>query len=436
MQKGFGGDFMKKFLAAALTAALIASISVTGCSSSPSGSQASGSTSGGQSKVSLNYYIWSDEKTYIPQEIAAFEKDNPNISIKTIVIPNNDYDDKMQVLLAGGTDIDIMDVRSIQKLSDYSKGMAIANLSELISRDKFDISPYGTLFQKYTLNNVYYGLPVRGSCWMLLYNKDIFDKEKVPYPKQMTWPEYEALAKKLTHGSGSSKQYGAFLTTWMYNQMAIQKGVTLLDDNPVPALNYSLKVYNQMFNVDKSAMGVADQKAINADADAEFETGKFATMINGDWTFSMIGADIKAGKAKLNWDVAPLPVPEGVEPGTSHCNDSFIAIASNSKHKDEGWKFAKFICGEKGAMVMAQTMNFPAYRNDAVKDTYVKATGKAGSDIVFNAKLIQEQPANSNLSDIAKAYNEQSELYLLGEKSLDSAMKTFMDKRANILGKS
>lgn len=65
MQKGFGGDFMKKFLAAALTAALIASISVTGCSSSPSGSQASGSTSGGQSKVSLNYYIWSDEKIIV-----------------------------------------------------------------------------------------------------------------------------------------------------------------------------------------------------------------------------------------------------------------------------------------------------------------------------------------------------------------------------------
>ncbi|MCH3971184.1 MAG: sugar ABC transporter substrate-binding protein [Oscillospiraceae bacterium] len=423
---------MKRFLSAVLAAAMLMTAAGCGASSS-SGGNASGSVQG---KVTLNYYTWSDEKTYIPQEVAAFEKENPNIKINTIVIPSSDYDQKMQVLLSGGTNVDLLDVRTIQKLSDYSKGNSIVNMSELISRDKFDTSPYGTLFQKYTLNNTHYGLPVRGSCWMLLYNKDVFDKEKIAYPGQMTWTEFEALAKKMTHGSGTSKQYGTYMTTWVYNQMAIQKGVSLLDDNPVSALSYSLKVFNQVFNVDKSAMDVAQQKAVNADADAEFESGKYAMMINGDWTFSMLDADIKAGKAKLNYDAAPLPVPEGVQAGTSHGTDSFVSIAASSKNKEACWKYAKFLCGEKGATIMAQTKNFPAYHSDAVRNTYIKAVGKAGAKTVFDSKMVQEAPANSHLSDITEAYNEQAELYLLGEKSLDDAMNTFIKKRSSILNKS
>lgn len=426
---------MKKLLSVALVAALITSLSVTGCSSS-SGSQTSAASSGSQSKVTLDYYTWSDEKTYVPQETAAFEKDNPNIKLHTIVIPSSDYDSKMQVLLSGGTNIDVMDVRNIGSLSSYAKGGALTNMSDLISRDKYDTSPYGTLFQKYTINNVYYGLPYRGSCWMLFYNKDIFDKEKISYPKQMTWTEYEALAKKLTNGSGKSKQYGAYMTTWIYNEMAVQKGVSLLDDNPVSALEYSLKVYNQMFNVDKSAMGVAEQKAVNADAYAEFESGKFAMMINGDWSFSLLDADINAGKAKLTYDTAPLPVPEGVETGTSHCTYTFVSIPTNSKHQAEGWTYCKYLCGEKGATVMAQTMNFPAYHSDSTKAAYVKATKKSGAASVFDSKLVQETPADLHYSDVSTAFNEQSELYLLGEKSLDDSMKTFMQKRSSIMSKS
>lgn len=422
---------MKKFLAFLLAAAMV--VSAAGCSSSPN---SKGEGANGKGSVTLDYYTWSDEKTYIPQETAAFEKANPGIKLHTIVIPSSDYDNKMQVLLSGGTNIDIMDVRNISSLSSYVKGQAIANMSELIQRDKYDISPYGTLYEKYAIDNVYYGLPVRGSCWLLYYNKDLFDKEKVEYPKQMTWENFETLAKQLTHGDGTGKQYGAYLTTWVYNQMAIQKGVSLLDDNPAPALKYSLEVFNKMFNVDKSAMGVAEQKAVNADAYAEFESGKFAMMINGDWSFSLLDADIKDGKTKINYDVAPLPVPDGVEDGTSHCNYSFVSIAANSKHKEEGWKYAKFLCGEEGASVLAKTMNFPAFHSDAVKDVYLKATNKSGAGAVFDSKLVQEMPADLRFSEVSTAFNEQSELYLLGERSLDDVMKTFLDKRAGILSKS
>lgn len=425
----------KKFLSVALTAALIASLSVAGCNSS-SGSQTSDASGGGQAQVTLQYYTWSDEKTYIPQETSAFEKANPTIKLHTTVIPSSDYDSKIQVLLSGGTDIDVMDVRNINSLSSYVKGGALVNMSDLISRDKYDTSPYGTLFQKYAIDNAYYGLPYRGSCWMLFYNKDIFDKEQVDYPKQMTWTEFETLAKKLTHGSGTSKQYGAYLTTWIYNEMAVQKGVSLLDDNPVPALKDSLKIYNQMFNVDKSAMDVAQQKAITADAYAEFESGNFAMMINGDWTFSLLDADINADKAKLNYDTAPLPVPEGVEPGTSHCNYTFVSIAKSSEHQEEGWKYCKYLCGEKGASIMAQTMNFPAYHSDATKDAYVKANKKSGAGLVFDSKLVQEMPADLHYSDVSTTFNEESELYLLGEKSLDDTMNAFMQKRSSIMSKS
>ena len=46
-------------------------------------------------------------------------------------------------------------------------------------------------------------MPFRSDFWVLYYNKDLFDKAGVEYPSNdMTLEDYDALARKMTSGSG------------------------------------------------------------------------------------------------------------------------------------------------------------------------------------------------------------------------------------------
>ena len=76
-----------------------------------------------------------------------------------------------------------------------------------------------------------YTLPFRKDWYMLFYNKDLFDKAGVAYPSaDMTWDEYEELAKQMTSGEGSSKVYGTHNHTWqaLVSNWAVQDGKNTL----------------------------------------------------------------------------------------------------------------------------------------------------------------------------------------------------------------
>ena len=58
-------------------------------------------------------------------------------------------------------------------------------------------------------------MPFRSDFWVLYYNKDLFDKAGVEYPSNdLTMEDYDALARKMTSGSGDTKVYGCHYHTW------------------------------------------------------------------------------------------------------------------------------------------------------------------------------------------------------------------------------
>ena len=60
-----------------------------------------------------------------------------------------------------------------------------------------------------------YELPFRSDFWVIFYNKDIFDRAGVEYPtNDMTFEEYDALARRVTDTTFGSEVYGAHYHTW------------------------------------------------------------------------------------------------------------------------------------------------------------------------------------------------------------------------------
>ena len=91
----------------------------------------------------------------------------------------------------------------------------LTELSDFVARDlnMDDYDPY--IFEQGMTLGGLYGLPSGVYTLFVLYNKDLFDKAGIPYPSSdwnNTWSreEFHDIARKLTQGTGATKQFGFF----------------------------------------------------------------------------------------------------------------------------------------------------------------------------------------------------------------------------------
>ena len=161
-------------------------------------------TAGGQDKVEIHYYSWS-EGDYLQQMVDAFNASSENVTVKMTQVSSDEYDDKLMTMLAGDNDIDVFNMRSTSLLSNLAKSGNLTDISQMINDSGMDISIYGTGFADTKVDDKFYGLPYRASAYGLFYNKKMFDAKGVAYPDNLTWDEYADLAAELSEGTGADR---------------------------------------------------------------------------------------------------------------------------------------------------------------------------------------------------------------------------------------
>ncbi|MDB5084275.1 MAG: extracellular solute-binding protein family 1, partial [Bacilli bacterium] len=134
----------------------------------------------------------------------------------------------LQDLVAQGTPIDMV-MESYGQFS--SPGFALSlglqyDMTDLVKKHNFDLSR----FEQSPIQGIQqlgglYGIPITLSPLVLYYNKDIFDKFGVAYPKNgMTWDQISELAKKFDQNV-DGVQYVGFVTDvdhpWNSNQLSL-----------------------------------------------------------------------------------------------------------------------------------------------------------------------------------------------------------------------
>lgn len=237
---------LKKAAALTLVTAMTASMAAgCGSSSSTADSKAEDTTAAGESteekkeegasdgKKTLSISVWDNDAT--PQFTAvaeAFMAANPDVTIEFIDAPSSEYNNKVTVMLAGGdSEPDVIFVKDTENQVSMKEKGQILNLDEYIKKDAIDLGMYQGVAEQLQMDGSNYTLPFRKDWYMLFYNKDLFDKAGVAYPSaDMTWDEYEELAKQMTSGEGSSKVYGTHNHTWqaLVSNWAVQDGKNTL----------------------------------------------------------------------------------------------------------------------------------------------------------------------------------------------------------------
>ena len=92
------------------------------------------------------------------------------MEVRLSIIANDDYDDKIKVMLSGGADIDCFWVRGGDQLRQMANGGAVLALDDMIDAAGVNFSDYGQMGEAYQTGGKTYGLCTSKSCWLLWYN--------------------------------------------------------------------------------------------------------------------------------------------------------------------------------------------------------------------------------------------------------------------------
>ena len=380
-----------------------------------------------EEKTTINFYIASDMEANAIPIVEQYNAKQDAVHVELVTIPNDDYDDKMKTLTAGGSDIDAMWVRTPAQAKNYMANDVLENLAPYAAASGLDLSPIEANIQAVSdAEGGFYGLPVSGSCWMLFYNKDLFDAKGLEYPINLTWDEYADLCKELTYDEDGTHYWGGLNPNWTPNLGAIPTG-EYLDAEELPNTRKYEEILHRMYVEDKSMPSIAEMSTGTFDVNAYFANGNIYTMINGDWTLRLLEAD-------FTWAAAPLPMLSAEYEEHSCGHASVISVASSSTHKQEAYDFVQFYTtSPEATSVIAGNGEVPSYATEEAMKVYQESVTIDGVNYRFSSQILAEQGTAPYYADILSAFAEEFQLYLLDEQSIDEAFDNYFALREEIM---
>lgn len=394
--------------------------------------------------VTLKWALWDKDATvYYQPLIDGYTAAHPNVTIEMVDLGSTDYQTVLGTQLSGSDcDFDVVTIKDVPGLVTLANKNVLEPLDDLIAQDGIDLSVYSGITDQVRVSDKLYELPFRRDIWVLFYNKDVFDKAGVDYPtNDMTWEQYDELARKITDTTPGSEVYGAHYHTW---RSTIQLDGILDGKHTIVDGTYDFtKPYYEMVlaqQKDGVCMDYATLKTQGLHYSAAFYQGNVGMLNMGSWFIPTVIAKIKEGEntGATNWGIVKYPHAEGVEPGSTLATITALAIPTSAPNKDAAWDFVKFVSGAEGAEIMAGTGNTPAMSNEAINSKIAEMDGfptDANSKEALTAShAYLEMPANEKSSEIEQVLNEQHDNIMNEVSTVDEAIAAMNEGVQAILG--
>jgi len=319
--------------------------------------------------VELTFTFWGTdlEAQVINEACAQFNKSHPNIKVVPMHIPSN-YIEKLTAMIAGGTPPHIGYLYEPNVLDWASKGI-LYDLTDVIKSDSLLSNKLPELYWRYDQGRKTAGITVAAEFMITYYNKDLFDKAKVPYPptkpEEWTWDKFVETAKKLTFDNKGRRpgdpgfdaknivQYGAAIggggtSPWVLYPLLWSNGGDIVDENgqqvmlDSPATIEAIqKIYNLIYK-DYAAIAPAAADAFPS-LNVALQTGQVAMVLDGQW--AMQEAAQIAKEEGMRFGVAPLPYMKNPVTGVEGAPIGIFkdAVKNDPEVLQAAWEFYKFI---------------------------------------------------------------------------------------------
>jgi multiple sugar transport system substrate-binding protein len=410
---------MKKWLILLLTIAL-GLLGLAGCGSDQSSGDAK------DAKVEITYGLWDKNQLPAIQEIIKlFNKENPNITVKTELTPYKQYFQKLETAATGGALPDVLWMNG-PHIVQYATGNVLLPISDLVKKDNYSLDNYPkSLVNLYTVGGKVYGIPKDFDTTGFWYNKKIFDEAGVPYPDDTwDWNKLKEVAKKLTnknkgiwgYASVLGNQGGYYDLIWQNGgHIVSEDGKSVGFDQPeaIEALKYDISFIKEGLSPTQAQM------TETAPSDL-FSSGKIAMMFDGPWMVP---------EYKKNPDLNVAVLPKGKQRAVS-IHGLANVISANTKHKDAAWKFVQFLGSKDAAEVFAKTGTvIPAY--NGTQDAWLQSVPNLNlKSFIDEVDYAVPLPSVKNTGEIWQYETDILKKAWSGEESVEDAAKE-LTKQAN-----
>lgn len=350
----------------------------------------------------------------------------PNYSIK--YIPRT-QGTNLDELLTNGTRFDIF-FQSIGNFEEWAFPFGIEyDMSELIKKHQVDLNR----FEPTIINAIQqasggklFGIPVQTNNLVLYYNKDIFDKFGVEYPKDgMTWEEMVKLSLRLSRNDGNRQYLGYVHSpshTIRMNPMSIPN-VDVKTGQPTIYKDEHWKTFYETFfkspTTESGYTNQLTQTGIVPNNNNAFVKDQNAAMMM--YLSSLIYVWEEQLK-QVNWDIVSLPT---VKPGIgSQSYPSYFGITKMAKHKDAAMEVLKFMVSDEFQTELARKGIMPVLDNTQIKREFGKDSPYRDRNmkaVFYNnfAPIPERAPYDSNIVNVYSSFFTQANV---GKLDINTAL--------------
>ncbi|KXT65909.1 extracellular solute-binding protein [Streptococcus sp. DD04] len=376
-------------------------------------------------KVTIEYFNQKGEMVDTLREIAKdFEKENPNVHVKVVNVPNAGEVLKTRVL-AG----DVPDVVNIYPQSIELQEWAKAGYFEDLSNKDYLKRVKNHYADKYAIDGKIYNIPYTANAYGIYYNKDKFKELGLKVPE--TWDEFEELVDTII-AKGETPFAIAGADTWTlngYHQLAIatstgggKEANDYLRFSKPNAIKSSDSVLKDDFRLldlfrKKGAMQTNWQGAGYTDVVGAFARGDALMTPNGSWAITAINAQ----DPKFNVGTFPFPGKQKGQSLTIGAGDLAWSISSSSKHKKEANALVEY---------MSRPEVMQKYYDVDGSPTAIEGVKEAGSDAPL-AGLAELAFTDRHLVWLAQDWTSESDFYTLTGNYITTGNKEDMAKALN-----
>ncbi|MDF2663609.1 MAG: family 1 extracellular solute-binding protein [Paenibacillus sp.] len=316
-------------------------------------------------------------------------------------------------LLAAGTPPDIVLV-SNAGLGTVLEADIPEDLTQMIKTHKVNLSSMEQAVVQQTERlgdqKAFYGMPFAMNYGAMVYNKDIFDKFGIAYPKEvMTYEEALELGKKLTRVDGGTNYIGIMPPD--LRQLYWQYGVPVFDKSKNKSVLTTDK-HAQVFSMLKqfyTIPGYVEGGKYSHSVDLFFKEQRMAMYPN--WVSAIITFFTRAEtKDAFKWDIVAHPGYSD-KPGLGKEVDYHMAVVNKSgKHKEAAYQVLLSLISEGVQTKLSKAGRLSILTNSEIRKVYGEESE------IYKGKNLQSifKVSPSPLPDASK-YDAKINALLIGE---------------------
>jgi multiple sugar transport system substrate-binding protein len=337
---------------------------------------------------------------------------------------------QMADLITAGQIPDLM-YGNLPLIKSYSQEFqVIADLTPFIKRFNMDLSRFEPLLvetvQELSGEGAMFSIPFSQNSFGLWYNKNIFDKFGVEYPKDgMFWEDAISLAVKLTRKDGGTQYRGLDIFNQNIGKFGASLSINWVDPNTERAV--VPEKWGEVFRLAMAVYNIPGNKPekLAPNVMNAFFNEQILAMAPS-FSNAMIGRMSEAESIGLHWDVAQPPSFKEA-PNTGYRLDVHQFFVSNAtKYKDQAFQVIEYATSDEIQLMASKTGKLPALVNSNIRKQYaadlpyVKGKNIQSLFKSNSARL----PYDSKYNDIVdNAVNQAFEEVFAGKADINTALR-------------